>query len=259
MEMYFLRHGEAEIALFKTPEADFERNLTPEGQKDMFMEAVGLKKFVKRFDLILTSRMVRTYQTAVIFGQVFNCRHKIVETDVLDPPWRVSQLLEMLALRENLRRVLLVGSSPGLDMMTTEIVTGIEEEALFPYHNGSLMRLDMDYPDLSEDARLIYFLPPEVLKKLGEQPEEDTFEETEEEEEELGDDVAEFYREREEEIDEETEDVDDEFFNNLNFNLTAQLTLNKKQKATMKDENSQKDDKEGEARPGDDLKIDIEI
>ncbi len=178
MEIYFLRHGQAEAPLFNTPEEDFERSLTEQGQKDTLMHAVGLKKIVKYIDVILTSPLFRAYQTASIYADVFQCSDAIVETQSLAPPSHLADLLEVIAQQGDVKKILCVGHEPYLGMMATELITAIEDESFFPFKNGAVLRIDMESPILHEEAKLVYFLHPSVLKKLGEVPDKDSFKKT---------------------------------------------------------------------------------
>jgi len=168
MEIYFLRHGDAEIALFKTPRADFERNLTEYGIIQLTKEALGLKQFVDGFDIIFTSPLVRAVQTAGIFGKIFKCEEKIITLDALAPPTNLNELMESIAIQGDIERVLCVGHAPSLGEMATEIITGIEEDRMLPLSKGGLLCIEMDRPDLSAESKLLYLLHPMFLVKLGE-------------------------------------------------------------------------------------------
>ena len=64
MELYLIRHG---IAEEHQPQLkDEERQLTPEGRQKTEKVAQRLAKLELHFDLILTSPLVRAYQTAEI-------------------------------------------------------------------------------------------------------------------------------------------------------------------------------------------------
>jgi len=167
MELYFLRHGDAEIPLFKTPRADFERNLTEIGIKDTLEEAFGLKEFTPGFDVIFTSPLMRAMQTAAIFGEIFDCNEKIKQLNALAPPGDLVDLLESIALEGDVERVLCVGHAPSLGTMATEILTGIDEENFYPLRKGGLLCMELEHPALDSEAHLIYLLEPIFLKRIG--------------------------------------------------------------------------------------------
>ncbi|MFP4499211.1 MAG: phosphohistidine phosphatase SixA [Vulcanimicrobiota bacterium] len=175
MELYFLRHGEAEDAMFNTPDADFERNLTEKGMNDLILEAFGLKQIVDRFDVILTSPLVRAVQTASVFGKVYECEDRIIEAGVLKPPCLLADLLETLALQGRVHRVLCVGHTPSLGELATELLTGIEEEDFFRFQKGGVLRMDISSPTVDTETRLVYFLSPGILMKMGENFDWDQF------------------------------------------------------------------------------------
>lgn len=170
MELYFLRHGEAEGLLYNTPEADFERELTDQGRQDMLIEAKGLKKFVSHFDLILTSPLERASQTAEIFANVFNSLAVLRKSSALQPPCDVARLMEEIAVAGEVNRVLCVGHAPSLGLLATEMISGLEEENFFHSKKGAVIRLDVDAPTPETEASLIYFIHPDFLKALGGHP-----------------------------------------------------------------------------------------
>lgn len=168
MELFFLRHGDAEISLFKTPRADFERNLTEYGQVEILKEAMAMKMFIEDFDVIFTSPLYRAVQTASIFAKVFRCDDRLKITNSLEPPASLEDLLEAVALEGEVERVLCVGHAPSLGLMATELVTGMVEERLFPLKKGGLLCIQLESPDQSAEAELLYLLDPIFLSRMGE-------------------------------------------------------------------------------------------
>lgn len=168
MELYFLRHGDAEVALFNTLRADYERNLTEYGREEIILEAFGLRSFIDTFDVIFTSPLKRAYQTAEIFAKVFQCEDKLKVLRALEPPVSLDDLLEAVTLEGEVERVLCVGHAPSLAEMATEIITGMEEERFYPLKKGGLICIHMEEPDLKSEAELQYLLEPMFLSKLGE-------------------------------------------------------------------------------------------
>jgi phosphohistidine phosphatase len=67
MELYFLRHGEADWPDWK--KSDDERPLTKRGKKEMHEVAAFLVRLKVRPDLILTSPLPRAAQTAEIAAE----------------------------------------------------------------------------------------------------------------------------------------------------------------------------------------------
>ncbi|MCE1246461.1 MAG: histidine phosphatase family protein [Firmicutes bacterium] len=170
MELYFLRHGDAEVALFNTPRADFESGLSEIGAEDVLKGALAMKMFITKFDIIFTSPLKRAVQTATIYGKVFKCTDRIKKLDALMPPGNLRALLETIAFQGNFERVLCVGHEPSLGIMATEILTGIEEENMFPLKKAGIMCIEMKKPQIDAESELLYLVHPMFLAKIGEVP-----------------------------------------------------------------------------------------
>jgi len=76
-ELYLIRHG---LAGERGPEwpDDSKRPLTDEGLSRLRKEARGLRELGVGFDVIVTSPLVRTRQTADVFAEVLTTKAPIV-------------------------------------------------------------------------------------------------------------------------------------------------------------------------------------
>ena len=81
MNIYLIRHGDAEKA--STLKKDFDRTLTPEGEKKIKIAAEGWKFLTPQFSHIISSPLVRALQTAQIVAQVYKFAGKIYMTGAL--------------------------------------------------------------------------------------------------------------------------------------------------------------------------------
>src|SRR5438094_8713358 len=88
MQLYFLRHGEADWPNWKR--SDDERPLTDFGKKEMRDVAKFLARLKVRPDLIVTSPLPRASQTAKIAAEYLKA--KVREDDLLSPGFGVSEL-----------------------------------------------------------------------------------------------------------------------------------------------------------------------
>ena len=70
MELYLLRHGIAVERGTRGFEDDFSRPLTPKGRRQLRKTAGAVKKLGGKFDLILSSPLLRAKQTAEIAAEV---------------------------------------------------------------------------------------------------------------------------------------------------------------------------------------------
>src|SRR5437870_13876105 len=92
MDLYFLRHGEADWPDWEKP--DDERPLTKRGKKEMREVAAFLKRVKAQPDLIVTSPLPRASQTARIAAEHLKVK------------WREDKLLAPGVERQELERLL---------------------------------------------------------------------------------------------------------------------------------------------------------
>src|SRR6185295_9701455 len=83
-ELYLIRHGIAEERGEAWPD-DAKRPLTEEGIARVRKSARGLARIGVAFDMILTSPLVRTRQTADAVASAFEARPQIVAAESLAP------------------------------------------------------------------------------------------------------------------------------------------------------------------------------
>jgi phosphohistidine phosphatase len=165
MNLYFLRHA---IAKDRTQwhGKDSERPLTAEGRQKMKKAAKGLKHLKLDFDWILTSPYTRAYDTAQIVAKAFKAKKKLrVEKD-LASDGNPERLLRRLA-QDYLTRdaVLLVGHEPYLSRLVSTLI-GSNASLELDFKKGGLCRLDADSLTYGRCAKLEWWLPPKLLKKL---------------------------------------------------------------------------------------------
>src|SRR5438034_3274223 len=83
-ELYLIRHGIAEARGDAWPD-DAKRPLTEDGISRLKKEARGLARLNVAFDVILTSPLVRTRQTAEVFAGALDSRPALVNAESLAP------------------------------------------------------------------------------------------------------------------------------------------------------------------------------
>jgi phosphohistidine phosphatase len=112
MKIYFLRHGQAEER--EPGRQDKDRPLTSYGASVILNMAYLLRKEVKTLDLILTSPMLRSVQSADIVGNLLECKGKIVQSDSLLIESAPQELLDEIKRHRQPKTVLVVGHEPHL-------------------------------------------------------------------------------------------------------------------------------------------------
>ena len=116
MELYFLRHGEADWPNWNKP--DDERPLTKRGKKEMHEVAKFLGRLKVRPDLIVTSPLPRASQTAEIAADYLKA--KVRKDELLAPGFGMSELRTVLK-RHRAKVLMLVGHEPDF----TTVISGL--------------------------------------------------------------------------------------------------------------------------------------
>ena len=107
MQIYFLRHGEADWPDWKEP--DDERPLTEKGTKEMHEVGAFLANLSVKPSVVLTSPLPRAAQTAEIAARYLDA--KCTEEELLAPGFGRSELKKLLKKR-TCDSVMLVGHEP---------------------------------------------------------------------------------------------------------------------------------------------------
>jgi phosphohistidine phosphatase len=163
MELYLIRHG---IAEEHQPELkDEERQLTPEGRQKTEKVADKLTKLGFHFDLILTSPLVRAYQTAEILiaaglsSQLEQSHHLSFESNIQN--W----LQEWLEPRNypHKTQLALVGHAPSLSHWAEILLWGEAKERLILKKAGMIgIKLPDDGSPLGR-SQMFWLTPPKYL------------------------------------------------------------------------------------------------
>jgi phosphohistidine phosphatase len=162
MEIYILRHG---IAVERgTPgyKKDSDRPLTKEGIDKMHQIAECILAMDLKFDLILSSPLVRAEQTARIVAEELD--EEVTFTDHLSPDGNALELVREIN-DEKPQRVLLVGHEPDLSRLISLLVIG-NTDASIELKKGGLCKMTADRLVFSQCATLNWLLTPKQLRSL---------------------------------------------------------------------------------------------
>ncbi|MCU0606725.1 MAG: phosphohistidine phosphatase SixA [Candidatus Edwardsbacteria bacterium] len=166
MDLYLLRHGIAADHGDPRYPNDDDRPLTPEGQKRMLQQARGIKALGLRFDLVLSSPVLRARQTAEIVAGALGATDLLAFSPHLstsgDARSLVKQLNEQYADRKD---VLLAGHEPYLSGMASRLVSG-EDGFAVDFKKGSLCLLRIEALRWSRCATLCWLLSPGQLRAI---------------------------------------------------------------------------------------------
>jgi phosphohistidine phosphatase len=152
MELYFLRHGEADWPEWK--KSDDERPLTKRGKKEMHEIAAFLVRLKVRPNLILTSPLPRAAQTAEIAAE--HLETKCCEDRRLAPGFGPAELEELIR-KNSAESLMIVGHEPDFTK-TISALTG----ASLKLSKAGVALVDVDLS--SRKGRLLWLFPPKIAK-----------------------------------------------------------------------------------------------
>lgn len=154
MQLYFLRHGEADWPDWK--KSDDERPLTDFGKKEVRDVAKFLARLKVRPDLIVTSPLPRAAQTAEIAADYL--KPKLRKDELLEPGFGMSELGTILK-RHRSKALMLVGHEPDF----TNVISGLTGASL-KLSKGGVALLEVG-PE-SQEGRLLWLFPPKFARKF---------------------------------------------------------------------------------------------
>lgn len=167
-EIYLMRHG---IAADRDPGGssdDGKRPLTLEGKLKLRGMAKGLDRLGVEWDWVITSPLLRAIETADV----------VTEEMGLDPPREIcsaltpddgspQKLFSCFAQHPERTRVLLVGHSPSLGELASELLGGGHEANLVFKKGGCCLITYDGFPSAKAPGRLEWWLTPRLMRKLG--------------------------------------------------------------------------------------------
>jgi len=153
MQLYFLRHGEADWPDWRRP--DDERPLTNFGKKEVRQVAKFLNRLKVKPNLIVSSPLPRALQTAEVAAE--QLKTKLRRDESLAPGFGISELRTVLK-RHHSKVLMLVGHEPDFTSVISEL-TG----ALLKLSKAGVALLEID-PE-SEEGKILWLFPPKFARK----------------------------------------------------------------------------------------------
>jgi phosphohistidine phosphatase len=153
MDVYFLRHGEADWPDWDKP--DDERPLTKHGKKEMHEVGKFLKRAKADPDLIVTSPLPRASQTAAIAAEHLKTKYR---KDKLLEPGFGRQELERVLKKYPAESLMVVGHEPDFSHTITQLTGG---EIKLSKAGIALVELGRSW----RSGRLLWLIPPKIAKK----------------------------------------------------------------------------------------------
>lgn len=156
MDIYFLRHGLAsERGTWEGD--DFSRPLTDEGKERMARAAATIARLGLGLDFIITSPLLRAYQTAEIVARQL-APDKLVQDERLAPGFGIEQLAEIFKSHSTASAIMLVGHEPDFSETIQRLIGGGQVVC----KKGSLAYVNLYHPTLLR-GELVWLIPPKIL------------------------------------------------------------------------------------------------
>lgn len=163
MRLLIIRHATA-VPRGTPGIPDDERPLTPEGEKKFRQAARGLARIQERPQALLSSPLPRAWRTAEIAAEAWGDirpqkTEALVGADLED-------LGPVLGEYPEDATVALVGHEPGLSALLARLLDTEEADRLTFKKGGAALLELSGTPD--DGGRLVWYLPPRVLRDLAE-------------------------------------------------------------------------------------------
>ena len=152
-QLWLLRHGEA---VPHESKHDFDRELTPRGERQAAAAGDALARLGLEFAACYTSPLVRARQTAIIACKALNVTPEV--RDAVGKDFDVDALRELLAGNEDGDRILVVGHNPAFEQVLHDL-TG----ARVDLKKGGAAALRVSDPE----ADLLVLLRPRELESIA--------------------------------------------------------------------------------------------
>ena len=163
LELYLIRHGIAAERGEEYPD-DSKRPLTSSGMSKLRDEAKGLNELGVTFDLIITSPLVRTKQTAEIVAGTLKDKPQVITSDSLAPAGTPAGVVQELGKHARQARIALVGHEPNLGELAARLIGA---KSPIEFKKGAICRIDFEVLPPKGTGQLRWFIPPRILRKLG--------------------------------------------------------------------------------------------
>ncbi|MHB1022858.1 MAG: SixA phosphatase family protein [Acidobacteriaceae bacterium] len=165
MNIYLLRHASAGTRR-SNPVLDAKRPLDKEGKQLCIQLAQVLSALNVQFDLVVSSPLKRSLQTAALVGTELGYEAKILISKALAPEGTVADFHKLIETCGSYENVLVVGHNPNLSTFLGSLIVpsnGVQgHPATLRLRKGSIARVNCE----RRPASLQWLLDPRVVRAL---------------------------------------------------------------------------------------------
>jgi len=158
LKLYFLRHGQAGNR-HEWQGDDSARPLTVEGKQRMLREAAAISRLKLPLEVIISSPLVRAYQTAEIVAEALGSSARLVTDGRLASGFGPKQLAAIVTEHRSARGLMLVGHEPDFSETISQVTGG----GRLTMKKGALAYVDVEEP-ASLKGTLVWLIPPKALE-----------------------------------------------------------------------------------------------
>ena len=155
MDLYLLRHGEAEPRSASVAEA--RRQLTEKGSRDVGRVIERSQTVKVKPGLILSSPNVRARQTADIAAEILKV--KVEESSQLLPSVEPHLIWDELREHADTQEIMLVGHEPHMSRLVSFLLMTM---LAIDFKKGALIRVEVDNPPAQPHGVLKWILTPKL-------------------------------------------------------------------------------------------------
>lgn len=164
--LLLLRHAVAEEPT--AGQADAERRLTAEGKRKLRDVVAGMRALDLPVDVVLTSPLRRTRETAAIVADGYGLADdRVVATPALAPGGAADDLRAALGKCARCEGVVLVGHQPDLGELASILLVGTPGLVPLPFKKAGLAGITVGALPPRQAGVLEFFLTPAQLRRIG--------------------------------------------------------------------------------------------
>jgi phosphohistidine phosphatase len=159
MNLYLIRHSIAEAMSHN--KKDFDRELTKDGKIVIEKASHGWENLIDKFDLIITSPLVRSVQTSEIISSSMKSSPKIIKDNNLASGSTTTDLMEITNSFEA-NDIACVGHQPDLSYHIINLCGDKSFRLLFP--PAAIAKIEFDNKIKYGSGKLSFLIPPQVYR-----------------------------------------------------------------------------------------------
>lgn len=163
MVIYFLRHANAGSKHFSDPAKDEKRPLDKVGEEQSHDVGRALAYLGVAADVIISSPLTRSRQTAEIVAQEIGHEEKVLLDDALRPEASFEQFRALLGRHREKLALMVVGHDPSMTEFVNRVLSGGAPMAAIEMKKGGVAKVEKE---LRRPVVLRWLLTPKVVQRI---------------------------------------------------------------------------------------------